>query len=150
MKRSQRLQTIIDLYVSREKDALLAMGRSQQLLQDQQVQLEQLTVYQHEYLAKLVERQKAGMNVSQLLEFRAFADKLDKAIEGQRKAVVLQEREFQKARSHWEEASRRTKSLEKLGEMAVAEELKQEHKREQSEQDDIAARLARKDGMRNA
>jgi len=150
MKRSQRLQSIIELYVSREKEALLALGRCQQLLQEQQVQLEQLTLYRHEYLDKLAERQQAGMNVSQLLEFRAFAEKLDKAIEGQQQAVILQERDFQRARKQWEEASQRTKSLERLGEMAIIEEFKLESKREQSEQDDMAARSSRKDGMRNA
>lgn len=150
MKRSQRLQTIVDLHVRQEKDALQIMGRCQQQLQEQQNQLTHLKNYRGEYLQKLAERQQAGMNVSQLLEFRAFADKLDIAIEGQRQAVLTQEREYQRAQSKWEECHQRTKSLEKLSELALAEELKLENKREQSEQDARASRSSRKDGANSA
>ena len=150
MKRSERLQTIVDLHVSQEKEALQIMGRCQQHLQEQQTQLEHLQTYRHEYQVKLAERQQIGMNVSQLLEFRAFADKLDKAIEGQRQAVIQHERDFQRARGTWEERHQRTKSLEKLSELAVAEEQKVENKREQNEQDARAARTGRKDGINSA
>ena len=150
MKRSQRLQTIIDLHTRQENDALKVLGSCQQRLDVEQKQLENLQSYQQEYLSKLVERQQMGMNVSQLLEFRAFADKLDKAIEGQRKAVTEKEREVQRAQVKWEECHQRTKSLQKLGDLAIAEELKIENKREQSEQDARAARSSRKDGTRSA
>ena len=150
MKRSQRLQTIVDLHVRQEKDALQIMGRCQQQLQEQQNQLTNLKTYRGEYLQKLAERQQVGMNVSQLLEFRAFADKLDIAIDGQYQAVLTQEREFQRAKSTWEECHQRTKSLEKLSELALAEELKLEIKREQVEQDARASRSSRKDGANNA
>ena len=150
MKRSQRLQTIIDLHVRQEKDALQILGHCQQQLQEQQTQFEHLQTYRMEYQAKLAERQQVGMNVNQLLEFRAFADKLDKAIEGQRQAVIQHEREYQRARSAWEERHQRTKSLEKLGELALAEERKIENKREQNEQDARAARTNRNDGINSA
>ena len=150
MKRSQRLKTIIDLHARQEKEALQILGRSQQQLQEQQAQLEHLKTYHQEYLAKLAERQQIGMNVSQLLEFRAFADKLDKAIDGQRQAVVVKEREYQRSRIKWEDCHQRSKSMERLGQMAVAEELKLENKLEQNEQDARAARSARKSGIKNA
>ena len=150
MKRSQRLQTIVDLHVRQEKDALQIMGRCQQQLQEQQNQLTHLQTYRGEYLQKLAERQQLGMNVSQLLEFRAFADKLDIAIEGQHRAVLAQEREYQRAQIKWEECHQRTKSLEKLSELALAEEIKLENKREQVEQDARASRSSRKDGANNA
>ena len=150
MKKSERLKVVIDLHARQEQDALEAMGRVQQKLQAQQAQLDNLQTYRIEYGNKLLDRQRLGMNVNQLLEFRAFADKLDKAIDGQRHTVMLQERELQRARQRWEECHQRTKSLLKVSEMALAEELKVEHKREQAEQDARAARSARKDGMRNA
>lgn len=150
MKRSQRLQTIVELHVLQEKDALQIMGSCQRKLEEQQKQLDHLKTYHQEYLAKLADRQKVGLNVSQLLEFRAFAEKLDKAIEGQRQAVLLQEREFHRAQIKWEECHQRTKSLDKLREIAVTEESKLEHKREQHEQDARAARSSRKDGINNA
>lgn len=150
MKRSQRLQSIIKLHVDQEKQAMQTLGRCQQLLQEQQTQLVHLQTYRQEYLSKLADRQRAGMNVSQLLEFRAFAEKLDKAIEGQRQAVVVQERDYQRARAKWEDCHQRTQSLEKLGKIAQAEELKQEEKQEQTELDARAARTSRNNGVKNA
>lgn len=150
MKRSQRLQTIIDLHSRQETDALQVLGRCRQQLEAQQAQLQQLQNYQQEYLGKLMERQQTGMNVSQLLEFRAFADKLDKAIDGQRQAVTRHESDVQRAQTKWEECHQRTKSLQKLGELAVAEEVKIDNRREQSEQDARAARSSRKDGIGSA
>lgn len=150
MKKSQRLKVIIDLHARQEQDALQALGRSQQKLREQQAQLENLQKYRQEYNASFAEQQRAGMNVNQLLEFRAFADKLDKAIDGQQLAVSAQERELLKARKHWEESHQRTKSLQKVSDLALAEELKVENKREQLEQDARAARSGRKDGSENA
>jgi flagellar FliJ protein len=150
MKKSQRLKVIIDLHDRQEKDALEALGRQQQKVVEQQQQLEHLQTYRLEYGGKLLERQKLGMNVNQLLEFRAFADKLDKAIDGQRHSVLLQEREMQRLRVLWEQCHQRSKSLHKVSELALIEEQKLENRREQAEQDDRAARSARKDGMGSA
>lgn len=150
MKKSQRLKVVIELHERQEKEALEAMGRQQQKLDEQQRQLDNLQSYRLEYGHKLLDRQKQGMNVNQLLEFRAFADKLDKAIDGQRNAVLAQERELQRLHAMWEECHQRSKSLRKLSELALLEEQKLETRREQAEQDDRAARSARKDGMGRA
>lgn len=150
MKKSQRFQSLVDIQAHQEQEALEAMGSCQQKLQALQSQLDHLQNYREEYNRKLGEQQRAGMNVNQLLEFRAFADKLDKAIEGQRQALFQQEREFQRARRHWEECRQRRKSLQKVSDLAAAEELKVENKREQAEQDARAARSTRKDGAENA
>jgi flagellar protein FliJ len=150
MKKSRRFQALVDIQAHEEQVALEVMGRHQQKLQALQSQVDHLQSYRDDYNRKLGEQQRAGMNVNQLLEFRAFADKLDKAIEGQRQALFQQEREFQGARKHWEECRQRRKSLQKVSELAAAEELKIENKREQAEQDARAARSTRKDGSENA
>ncbi|NOV28640.1 flagellar export protein FliJ [Methylomonas sp. ZR1] len=150
MKKSQRLKVIIDLHARQEHDALQALGICQQKLQEQQAQLENLQSYRLDYLGKFAVRQQAGINISQLMEFRAFADKLDQAIESQQQTVSNHEREMQRARKRWEEAHQRTKSLQKVSELALIEEMKVEQKREQAEQDDRAARSGRKDGTGSA
>lgn len=150
MKKSDRFNTIIDLHIQQEKTALEALGRVQQLLHDQQAQLDHLQNYRLEYAAKLIEQQRQGMHVSQLMEYRAFSDKLDKAIEGQRQTVLRHERDVQAARRHWEDCLQRRKSLQKVKEMALIEERRIEDKREQAELDAHAARLARKNGTGSA
>ncbi|WP_026601319.1 flagellar export protein FliJ [Methylomonas sp. 11b] len=150
MKKSQRLKVIIDLHARQERDALEALGISQQKLQEQQAQLESLESYRLDYLGKFALRQQTGINISQLMEFRAFADKLDQAIESQQQTVSNHEREVQRARKRWEDAHQRTKSLQKVSDLALVEEMKVEQKREQAEQDDRAARSGRKDGTGSA
>jgi len=150
MKKSQRLQVIIDLHERQERDALEAMGRIQNKLQQAQQQLQNLNRYRDEYNTKLLQHQQRGMNVLQLLEFRAFAEKLDKAIESQQQSLSLVERELQRAQKHWEECHQRTKSLQRLAEIAADEERRLESKREQAEQDARAGRQNRRDGTRNA
>lgn len=150
IKKSERLKVIIDLHARQEQDALQALGRSQQKLLEQQTQLENLQKYRLEYQRKVEEKQKAGMNVNQLLEFRAFADKLDKAIGSQQSTVSAHEQDLQRVRIHWEESHQRTKSLTKVSELARLEELKAENRLEQLEQDAHAARSSRKDGIGNA
>lgn len=150
MKKSERLKVIIDLHARQEQDALQIMGLCQQKLQVQQAQLENLQKYRLEYNARFAEQQRAGMNVSQLLELRAFADKLDKAIEGQQSVVSNHENELLRARKQWEERHQRTKSLQKVSDLALAEELKIEARREQNEQDEHAARSGRKNGTGDA
>lgn len=150
MKKSQRLKVIVDLQARQERDALEALGVCQQKLEEQQAQLSSLQSYREDYLHKFALRQQAGININQLMEFRAFADKLDQAIESQQQAVNHQDREVQRARKRWEEAHQRTKSLQKVSDLALAEETKVEHKREQAEQDDRAARSGRKGGTGSA
>ena len=149
-KKSERLKVIIDLHARQEQDALQALGRCQRKLLEQQAQLENLQKYRQEYNQSFADRQRAGMNVGQLLEFRAFGDKLDKAIDGQQLAVSTQEQDLLRARKFWEESHQRTKSLQNICDLSLVEELKAENRREQIEQDARAARLSRKDGIGNA
>jgi len=149
-KKSERLQVIIDLHARQEQDALLCLGRIQQKLLEQETQLQNLQNYRLEYQAKVEAKQREGMNVSQLLEFRAFSDKLEKAIDSQQLLVSAQEQELQGAQKHWEESHQRTKSLKRVSELARIEEVKAENRIEQLEQDARAARSRRKDGMGNA
>ncbi|WFP50921.1 flagellar export protein FliJ [Methylomonas sp. EFPC3] len=146
MKKSQRLNVVIELHARQEQDALAALGGVQQRLREQQAQLDSLLNYRVEYLHNFAVRQQSGIPVSQLMEFRAFSEKLDSAIDSQRQAVAQQEREVQRARKHWEDSRQRTKSLRKVSELALAEEIKNEQKREQAEQDDRAARTVNGNG----
>jgi flagellar FliJ protein len=150
MKKSQRLKVIIDLHARQERDALEAMGVAQQKLQEQSSQLDNLENYRLDYQVKFALRQQAGINISQLMEFRAFADKLDQAIESQKQTVSNHQREVQRARKRWEDAHQRTKSLQKVSDLALVDEMKVEQKREQAEQDDRAARSGRNDGTGSA
>jgi flagellar FliJ protein len=143
MKKSHRLKTIVDLKVAQEKESLEAVGISQRNLIAMQAQVDNLRKYRQDYQNKFNQLGSTGANVSQLLEFRSFMDKLDKAIAGQEHALDQSKTELAMKRKIWETMHHRTKSLKKIYQAAIKTELKQESKFEQLEQDERAARLGK-------
>lgn len=143
MKKSQRIKTIVDIKATQEKNALEALGAVQRKLQSMQVQIEGLRNYRKEYQDRFDQLGSKGVNVAQLLEFRSFIDKLDKAIIGQEQVLSSMESELKAKRKIWEELHHKTQSLQKVCDSALVTEMKQEAKREQLEQDERASRTGR-------
>jgi len=151
MKKSQRIKTIVDIKAAQEKKTLEALGASQRKLQAAQTQVDSLKKYRQEYQDRFNQLGGAGVNVAQLLEFRSFMDKLDKAIAGQEQSLHECETDVITKRKIWEGLHQRTQSLQKVCNSALAAELKQEDKLEQLAQDERASRSGRNGsgGMRN-
>lgn len=143
MKKSRRIKTIVDIKAAQEKNALEVLGAVQRKLQSMQAQVEGLRNYRQEYQQRFDQLGIKGVNVAQLLEFRSFIDKLDKAIIGQEQVLSSIEAELIAKRKIWEELHYKTQSLQKVCESALMVEMKQEAKREQLEQDERASRIGR-------
>ncbi len=150
MKKSQRLNVIVELNVKNEKKALEALGEIQRQKQDAEKQLDHLKEYQQGYKDQYQAMSETGVNIKQLLEFRAFVSKLEQAIEEQAQVVLNLDKKVSSTRTHWKIQHQKTKSMEKVCEAAVKEEAKEQDKREQNEQDDRATRLGRNSGTTNA
>lgn len=143
MKKSQRIKTIVDIKATQEKKALEVLGEVQRKLLTLQAQVEGLRSYRKEYQDRFDQLGSKGVNVAQLLEFRSFIDKLDKAIIGQEQVLSSIEAELMAKRKIWEELHQKTQSLQKVCDSALVIEMKQEAKREQLEQDERASRAGR-------
>jgi flagellar FliJ protein len=141
MKRSQRIKAIVELKATQEKDAMKALGASQRKLQGMQAQLESLKNYRREYQEKFHRLGGDGINVSQMMEFRSFIDKLDKAIAGQEHSIRGIQADLVSKRKIWEKLHNQTTSLQKVCDTALITERKQEDKLEQLEQDEWASRF---------
>jgi flagellar FliJ protein len=152
VKKSQRIKTIVDIKATQEKNALEVLGEVQRRLQSMQAQVDGLKNYRKEYQDRFDQLGVKGVNVAQLLEFRSFIDKLDKAIMGQEQVLSSIEAELKAKRKKWEELHHKTQSLQKVCDSALVVEMKQEAKREQQEQDERASRIGRNGsgGMGNA
>lgn len=143
MKKSQRIKTIVDIKATQEKNALEVLGAVQRKLLTMQAQVEGLRNYRREYQDRFDQLGIKGVNVAQLLEFRSFIDKLDKAIIGQEQVLSSIEAEVRAKRKTWEELHHKTQSLQKVCDSALVVEMKQEAKREQQEQDERSSRIGR-------
>lgn len=141
MKRSQRIQAIVEIKAAQEKNALEALGASQKKMQDIEAQLESLKIYRGEYQERFNRLARDGASVAQLMEFRSFMDKLDKAISGQELSLQGSRAEFQAKKQNWENRHNQTTSLQKVCEAAVVIEKKRDDKIEQGEQDEWASRF---------
>ena len=152
MKKSQRIKTIVEIKATQEKNALEVLGAVQRKLHSMQAQIEGLKNYRKEYQDRFDQLGSRGVNVAQLLEFRSFIDKLDKAIIGQEQVLNSIEQEVIAKRKIWEELHHKTQSLQKVCDSALVVEMQQEAKREQQEQDERASRIGRNNsgGMGNA
>ena len=151
MKKSQRIKTLVEIKATQEKNTLEALGASQRKLLAAQAQVENLRKYRQEYQDRFNQLGGVGISVVQLLEFRSFMDKLDKAIAGQEQSLSECATDLMTKRKIWEGLHHRTQNLQKVCNSALAAELKQEGKREQLEQDERASRPGRTNsgGMRN-
>lgn len=144
MKKSQRLNIIAELNANNEKKSLEALGDVQKKKLDVKKQLENLEQYRQDYKDQYQSMSETGVNIKQLLEFRAFISKVDKAIEEQEHVVLGVDNQVESMRKDWEILHHKTKSMHKVCETAVLAEVKAEEKREQNEQDDRASRVGRK------
>ncbi len=144
MKRSKRLEVIVDIKAKQEQKALETLGQSQRQHTQMKGQVDGLTVYRSDYVDKCNAFAREGVPVSRLIEFRSFIDKLDIAILGQEKLLRHMEQDVRQKRYMWEIMHRGTQSIQKVRESALKVEQKHENKREQSEQDEHASRLGRK------
>ncbi|MDF1583764.1 MAG: flagellar export protein FliJ [Methyloprofundus sp.] len=143
MKRSQRLQVIVDLKINQEKKYLDALGKQRNLKLQKETQLNSLKNYRQDYRDKNDKLIKNGISVTQLMEFRAFMEKMDKAIEGEERTLKMLDSELERLRKNWEEAHMYTEGIQKIQGNARVSEQKQEEKKEQLEMDDRAARKKR-------
>jgi flagellar FliJ protein len=143
IKKSQRIKTIVEIKAAQERGALEALGASQRKLLAAQAQVDSLRKYRQEYQDSFKQRGDVGVSVVQLLEFRSFMDKLDKAIAGQEQALDACAADLVAKRKIWEGLHYRTQSLQKVCNSALAAELKQEGRLEQLEQDERASRSGR-------
>jgi flagellar FliJ protein len=140
MKKSQRIKTLVEIKTAQEKSTLEALGTAQRKLLAAQTQVESLRKYRQEYQDKFNKLGGGGAKVAQLLEFRSFMDKLDKAIAGQEQSLSECETDVITKKRIWEGLHHRTQSLQKVCNAALALEIKQEGKLEQLEQDERASR----------
>lgn len=143
MKKSERLKTVADIKASQANKAMETWGLAQRKYSDLLKQVDGLKVYRSEYQNNFNRLGGGGVKVAQLLEYRSFIEKLDKAILGQEQALAMLEAEMIGKRKVWEELHNRSQGLKKICDAAVTVEIKQQDKREQLEQDERAGRLRR-------
>ena len=140
MNRVRRLEPIKELAERKERQAAQTFGQSQQILEAARKGLTSLHEFRQNYSEQFQASATQGLGIRRLQEYRAFLDKINKAIVDQEKRVQQAEREVDNKKRNWEAARAHLLGLQTVVDKLRGEALKQDQKREQSEQDDRAGR----------
>lgn len=139
MKQSRRLDPLLRRAQDHEDEVARALAERQQALDMHLSRLEELRRYAEEYAGA----QMAATSPSQLMNRRAFLDRLDSAVEQQSQTVDRNRERVDAERARLLLASRDKQVLEQLAASYRAQEQKVEDRRDQREMDDLGARRAR-------
>lgn len=144
MTRSEKLQPVVKHVENREQSALKDMAFSQQQLQMQLKQLQQLIEYKNEYANRYSSSQPVSYSAVQLQEFNRFMTQLDDTIKQQNNVVIMAQREVDVKREKWKHTRSRSDAMHKVVDKIKTSELEQTEKTEQKFMDEVALRLSLK------
>ena len=136
MIKSRRLEPIVQLAVSKEKNAIQALGDSYKKKRAEQSKLDQLIAFRDQYARQLNTGSSEAVGVNTLLSYRSFVAKLDKAISEQRVVVSSMDAQLGSRQSVWNAARSHKLGMQNLLDSTRAKELVVQIKREQAESDD--------------
>jgi len=142
MIKSTRLESITELAVSKEKNAIQALGDFFRKKQDEEAKLDQLIAFRDQYANQLNQGSENSIAVNTLLSYRSFVAKLDRAIDEQRNKISEIETQLGSRRSAWNAARTHKMGMQKLLDVSRGKELQMQNKREQLEIDDRNSRIA--------
>jgi flagellar FliJ protein len=96
--------------------------------------------YRRDYLARLDQATRAGIDGEGLRNFRTFLAQLERAIEQQTDAMTGAQQRVHEAQLAWRDEARRVDSYQTLGERRAEASAKDEARRAQKLVDEFAAR----------
>ncbi len=134
------LQTVLDLMQIRADEATRDLARLISIEKDAKAKLEMLQQYRDEYAARFRESAQKGLTQREWHNFQQFLNRLDEAIDLQRKTVTTQTRNTAAGQSQWQQQRKKLKAFDTLSERHFASENAREMKKEQKVQDEFAAR----------
>lgn len=139
MKQSQRIDPLLKRAQEKEDAVARDLAERQRVLETHLNRLEELRCYAEEY----ANAQMAATSPAQLLNRRAFLDRLDSAVQQQSQTVDRNRERVEAERARLLLASRDKQVLEQLAASYRAQERQVVERRDQREMDDLGARRVR-------
>lgn len=139
MKQSNRIDPLLRRAQDRQDEVARELAQRQQSLDMHVSRLDELRRYADEYAAAHM----AATSPSQLMNRRAFLDRLDDAVQQQSQTVDRNRERVDAERARLLLASRDKQVLEQLAASYRAQEKQADDRRGQREMDDIGARRVR-------
>lgn len=144
-----KYELLIRLAAEKCDDAAHAMNAARQRMETARQRLQQLAQFLADYLHRRIARGEQGMSSGQWVDYQQFIERLQEAIDLQRREVDSSQIAYDKATAAWQEARKKLKALEKLQEQEELRARLREAKREQKQTDEFAARIFRESRTRS-
>lgn len=136
MKRSQRLQVVLDLAERKRQQADQWLSQAQARVQQGEATLAQLRDYYADYANSFYQVGASGILPGQIHTHQAFMQKLRGAVTQQENALQMERAQLEKVTAHWQQAYQHFKSVEMLVDKLKAQESKDMERRLQKELDE--------------
>lgn len=136
MKRSKRLQVVLDLAERKRKQADQWLSQAQGQVQQGEATLTQLHDYYSDYANSFYQQGAAGISPGQIHTHQAFMQKLRLAVEQQEKALQMDREQLEKVTAHWQSVYQHFKSVEMLVDKLKGQESKEAERQLQKELDE--------------
>lgn len=136
MKRSKKLNPIVELAVKATKEALIKVGQANSVWFKDTQQEEELHRYKAEYLNRLRQVDNSLVSAQKVLELRTFLVSLDQAIAAQQQQVSISLKSLQHQQQLWQQVRQKEQAMNNLVSRYQQEEMHIELKQEQQENDE--------------
>lgn len=134
------LQTVLELMQVRADDATRHLAELIASERDANNKLEMLQQYRDEYASRFQQSAQRGLSQNEWRNFQDFLNRLDEAIDSQRKTVAQQAKNTAAGQVNWQQQRKKLKAFDTLSNRHFANENARELKRDQKTQDEFAAR----------
>ena len=138
VKRSERLDIVLQLAQRKEDEALEKMSGAQRVWQAETERLGELTQYHVDYQNQIRSASRGRVSASQLQSWQHFVSRLADAIAQQQQRVAVAHDHFEQLRAVWRETYERRRGMERHIEACRQQEQYEEGRREQRQLDEAA------------
>jgi flagellar FliJ protein len=141
VKRSQRLQTLVQLVQLAERGARERLAQANRELLRREQQQQQLESYEQEYATRWLESGRQGIAGAQLAQLGAFRASLAGSLAIQERAVGTAREQSVLSAAQWRAVRNRQRMFEDLAARARADEEREAARRLQKLMDDLPRRI---------
>jgi flagellar FliJ protein len=134
------LQSVLDLMQTRTDHATRRLAHLIATEKDARSKFEMLQQYRDEYAARFSQIAQNGIAQREWRNYQEFLNKLDDAIDQQKKTVGLQAQYTANGQAQWQQQRTKLQAFDTLSQRHQANEIALEVKREQKIQDEFASR----------
>lgn len=138
MKKSERMQVLVDISQRKEEEVAKLLAKDQARLQQDQQKLQELKEYADQYDQQ---RNLLGLSPYLTTNYQHFVERLQQAIQQQAMQVKRSQQQVNMSMKRWQDARAKTKGMDWLKDKSVQEEVAAADKQEQKQIDEFASRM---------